>query len=131
MMNHTSVAHYYVMPKQATIRAHNNEAEWRFDWSGFDGDDCFQSYRLTVTERGVTRSFDFGAAIVRSVRWLNRFFKDQSLEETRGGISVCRSGQDYKMAFEIDGKQEEFHLKSPEVQLDREFIPRYDGEDET
>jgi len=53
------------------------------------------------------------------------------MEKTRGGISVVRFGQDLTLTFEHDGKQEQFHLKSPEVELDREFIPKYDGEDET
>jgi hypothetical protein len=119
------------LPSQATIRVHSNESEWRFEWSGFDGDDCFNGYRLTVTENGTERSFDFGAAVVWSLRWLNRFFKDQSMEKTRGAISVVRVGQDFKLTFVHDGKQEEFHLKRPEVELDREFIPKYDGEAET
>jgi hypothetical protein len=119
------------LPRQATIRVHNNESEWRFDWSGFDGDDCFHRSGLTVIEKGATRSFDFGASVVWGLRWLNRFFKDQSMEKTRGGISVVRAGHDLTMTFEHDGKKEQFHLKSPEVELDREFIPKYDGEDET
>jgi hypothetical protein len=119
------------LPRQAAIRVNNNESEWRFDWSGFDGDDCFHRSGLTVTEKGVTQCFDFGSSAVWGLRWLNRFFKDQSLEKTQGGLAVFRSGQDYKLAFEYDGRQVEFHLKSPQIQLDREFIPKYDGDDET
>jgi hypothetical protein len=119
------------LPRSASILIRNSESEWRFDWSGFDGDDCFENYRVTITARGVARHFDFGRAVVWSLRWLNRFFADQKLEKTQGGLCVYRSGRDLRMVLEFDQAQQEFHLINPEVQLDREFLPRYDGEDET
>src|SRR5690349_3201008 len=103
------------LPKSAFIRVHNAESEWRFDWSGFDADDCFESFRLTITDRGVTRQFNFGSAVVWSLRWLNRFFADQKQEKTRGGLCVCRSSRDYRMTFEYDKKPQEFRLTNPEV----------------
>lgn len=118
------------LPESASIRVHGIESEWRFDWDGFDGDDCFQSFRITVTEPGLTQDFDFGPSVVWSLRWLNRFFANETQTQTRGGLSVYRSGQDFRMAFEYNRKQHEFHLRSPQVQLDREFLPLYDGEEE-
>ena len=119
------------LPKSACIRVHNGESEWRFDWSGFDGDDGFESFRATITDHGVTRHFDFRSAVVWSLRWLNRFFADPKLTKTQGGLCVYRSGQDLRMVFEYDKKSQEFHLASPEVNLDREFLPKYDGDEET
>jgi len=119
------------LPRSASIRVRGSESEWRFDWSGFNGDDCFESFRATITDRGETRQFDFGSAVIWSLRWLNRFFADQTQTKTQGGLSVYRSGQDFRMVFDHDKKQHEFHLTRPEVQLDREFLPRYDSEDGT
>ena len=80
----------------------------------------------------MTRHFDFGSAVVWSLRWLNRFFADRKLTKTQGGgLCVCRSGQDLRMTFEHDKKLQEFYLTSPEIHLDREFLPRYDDDDET
>ena len=115
------------LPREASIRVRSSESEWRFDWSGFDGDDGFQSFRATVTGPGVARHFDLGPAVVWSLRWLNRFFADQSLEKTQGGLRVYRRGNGYRMEIETGGGQEEFHLSNPEIDLDREFLPKYDA----
>lgn len=119
------------LPKQASIRVHNNQSEWRFEWSGFDGDDCFQNFRLAVTEQGTTRHFYVGAAVVWTLRWLTRFFEDQTLERAQGHIPVFRCGQDYRLVIKTGSRQEEFYLKSPEVLLDREFLRQYEGNEET
>ena len=118
------------LPRQATICVRTNESEWRFEWRDFDGDDCFASFKMAVKDRGVTRHFDFGAAVVWSLRWLNRFFENKTLEKTQGGLEVYRHGQDYPLVLDAGGGQEEFRLQAPEVLLDREFLPRYD-EDKT
>ena len=119
------------LPRSASISVRGSESEWRFDWSGFDGDDCFESFCATITDRGETRHFDFGPAVVWSLRGLNRVFMDQAQTKTQGGLSGYRSGQDFRMVFDHDKKQHEFYLARPQVQLDREFLPRYDGDDET
>ena len=115
------------LPSQACIRAFNSESKAAIHFAGFDGDDCFASLRVTVTERGVTRRFELGGAVVWSLRWLNRFFENKTLERTQGGLSVYRHGANYRLLLESAGKEEEFRLSSPAVVLDHEFLPRYDG----
>ena len=116
------------LPSQASIRVRNGESEWRFQWSGFDGDDCFERFYVTVTERGVMRRFELGGAVVWSLRWVNRFFENKSLERPQGGgLRVYRHVQDYRLVLDSDGVEEEFSLMNPEVDLDREFLPMYDG----
>ena len=100
----------------------------RFEWSGFDGDDCFEDFQITVTADGQSRSFEFGPCAASGHRKMTRFFNDPT--QTTVGLSfrhpdirhcdVYRLGDDYcfVVRFEGSGLLEEFHIHRPNLQID-------------
>ena len=45
------------------IQLTSDESETRFEWSGFDGDDCFSDFHVTIMAQGRSRRFDFGPCV--------------------------------------------------------------------
>lgn len=127
------------LPSHTSISVRACETQWRFQWCGFDGDDSFGSFRVTVAENGQEREFDFGPCVVRAVRKLREFFRGGGQDTVGGGFrnpdiryyDVYRvaAGQ-YRLVirFEGSGLHEEFHLKEPNLNLDPEYLRFYDGE---
>jgi hypothetical protein len=125
------------LPSQASIRIHTKESEWRFDWRDFEGDDCFQTFEITVVEEGRTRHYDFGACVVQAVRKLNRFFEDPTQATVGGGFrnpdiryyDLHRSPDQYRLVVRFEGNalHDEFVLSEPQTDLDAEFCRRYYG----
>jgi hypothetical protein len=90
-----------------------------------------------VSSLGEIRRFNFGAAVVCSLRELSRFFRDESRATIAGGFrnpdsrsyDIHRCGKDYRLVVSTgnDQAREEFQLERPEVFMDREFLQEYDG----
>jgi|GEM_PF-7045558 len=110
------------------IRLTSGESQTRFEWSGFDGDDCFEDFQITVTAYGQSRSFEFGPCAAAGLRKMTRFFNDVT-QPTVGPsfrhrdirhCDVYQLGDDYRSAvrFEGSGLLEEFHIHRPILQID-------------
>lgn len=128
MLAYTSGA----MKTTADIRVKGNSAEAKFEWRGFDGDDCFNDFHINVTTEGETRRFDFGPCAVHGLRKLRKFFQDESLGEAGLGFrnpdvrtcDVHRAGDGYRLVVRFDGSglKEEFLIDQPQLQIDDEFL---------
>ena len=126
-----------VMERAAHIQLKSGASEMRFDWLGFDGDDCFDDFHITVADDGQPRRFDFGPCVVRGLRKFVRFFGDTSQPTIGGGFrhldiryyDLHRSGEDYRLVirFEGSGLHEEFHIHQPAVHIADQFLKDYDG----
>lgn len=107
----------------------------RFEWFGFDGDDCFNDFHINVTNETEARRFDFGPCAVHGLRKLSRFFKDGTQTTVGGGFrcpdvryyDVHRSADGYRLVvrFEDSGLHEQVVIHSPLVQVDDEFLGLY------
>jgi hypothetical protein len=125
------------METTANIRLKSEAVEICFEWLGFDDDDCFADFHITVAESGKIRRFDFGQCVVSGVRKPMRFFADTAQETVGGGFrhpdiryyDLHRSGDDYRLVirFEGSGLHEEFHIHQPSVYLADEFLKAYDA----
>ncbi|MES2709278.1 MAG: hypothetical protein V4726_21960 [Verrucomicrobiota bacterium] len=124
------------MEHTAHIRLRSGDTEMRFDWLGFDGDECFQDFHVTYVSGGDERRFEFGPCVVWGVRKLTRFFTDPT-QLTAGlgfrhpDIRYCdvhRSGESYRLVvrYEGSGLHEELHIERPSVHVADEFLGAYD-----
>jgi hypothetical protein len=126
-----------VMETSAKIRLESDAAEICFEWLGFDGDDCFGDFHITVIESGKTHRFDFGPCVVWGVRKPMRFFADTSQTTVGGGFrhpdirhyDLHRSGDSFRLVIRFEGSDlhEEFHIRRPSVYLADELLKAYDG----
>jgi len=115
------------MERAPHIRLTSGESETRFEWSGFDGDDCFSSLRVSVTAGGELRHFEFGPCAAFGLRRLTKFFSDSTQTAVELGFrhpdilqcDVSRSGDDYRLVvrYEGSGLHEEFHIYRPAVHI--------------
>jgi hypothetical protein len=109
------------------IQLTSEELQTRFEWSGFDGDDCFSAFQITVTADGQSRLFEFGPCAAAGLRKMIRFFSDSTQDTVGLGFrhpdirhcDVHRLGDDYRFVvrFEGSGLHEEFHLYRPTLQI--------------
>jgi hypothetical protein len=115
------------MERVARIRLTSDESETRFEWSGFDGNDCFSDFQITVTTAGQFWHFEFGPCAAYGVRRLTRLFTDTTQMSAELGFQhpdirhcdVHRSGEDFRLIvrYESSGLHEEFHIHRPAVHI--------------
>jgi hypothetical protein len=116
------------MTHEPYIRLKSDESETRFEWSGFDGDDCFSDFRIIVTTAGQSRQFEFGACALHGLRKLIKVFSDPNQGAAELGFrhpdirwcDVHRLGnEDYRLIvrYEGSGLHEEFRFHRPEVHI--------------
>jgi len=60
----------------ADIRIKGDSTEVSFEWRGFDGDDCFSDFHISVITETGSRRFDFGGCAVNGLRQVSRFFRN-------------------------------------------------------
>ena len=100
-------------------------------WERFDGDDCFEDFRITVTPRGSdVRVYEFGPCAVRAVRKMKLFLSDISQQSVSGGFrhpdirtyDWQRSGSELTLVVKFEGNRLVAHhvMKSPEVSFTQE-----------
>jgi hypothetical protein len=109
----------------------------RFDWLGFDGDDCFEDFHITFCEGGPSIHFGFGTCAVRGLKEVARFFSDASQTTVGGGFrhpdiryyDLYRSGEDYRLVvrYEGSGLHEEIWIRQPAVHVADQFLKEYYG----
>ena len=120
------------MRTSAFIRLKSDQLEMEFEWLGFDGDDCFNDFRINVIAKTGTRRFDFGGCVVSGLRKLSRFFRDNTQTTVGGGFrkpdvrfyDVQRKNDGYSLVvrFEDSGIREEFYIRNPRTEIDDEFM---------
>lgn len=123
------------MKQGASIQLIDSVTNIRFEWSDYDGDDCFSDFRILVKEEKQTFEFDFGACVIFGLRELSKFFSDLSRETAGLGfrnpdIRYCdayRNGNDYRLVVRYEGNNlhKEFNLKKPVIHIDDEFLRSY------
>jgi hypothetical protein len=126
------------IPGGSSITLKSGQAEWTFRWSGFDLDDCFDMFQISVTHEGAQEIYDFGPCVVWSLRKLTRVFEEQLYKDAAGGgfrnpdprfYELRKRGGDYNLIvrFPEKGLQKEFALGNPVVSIDRKFLDAYEG----
>jgi hypothetical protein len=116
-----------VMEQALNIRLTSDESEALFEWTDFDGDDCFSGFCVTVTTGGESRRFEFGPCVAWSHRRLTKFFRDTTQTAVELGFrnpdarhcDIHRSGHDYRLVIRYAGSgwHQEFHLHRPAVHV--------------
>ena len=115
------------MEHTAYILLQSKDAEIRFGWLGFDGDDCFDDFHVTYVSGGDTRRFDFGPCVVAGLRKLARFFSDPTEQVVESGfrhpdVRLCevrRDDESYRVVIRFEGSDlhEELHIQQPSIQF--------------
>jgi len=126
-----------MMKTYAHIQLKGTAAEIRFDWLGFDGDDCFGEFNITVTEDGQARQFNFGPCVVHGLRKLTKLFDNPSQTAVSGAFrhpdvrsyKLQRSGNNYRLVvqFEGAGLNEIHEVQTTNIDIDEAFLKAYDG----
>jgi hypothetical protein len=124
------------MPPNALIKLETASDRLCFDWSGFDGDDCFGSFVISVFCNDHLHSFDFGACAVQLLRKMSRFLSSPSQPSVGGGFrhpdirtyDLHRIDDGFRLVvqFEGSGLHEEFTLVRPTIEDSRAFLSAYD-----
>ena len=124
------------MERTPHIRLQSSDAEMRFDWLDYDGDDCFRDFHVTYVSRDGERRFEFGPCVVWGLRKLTRFFTDPTKQTAELGfrhpdIRHCdlhRAADSYRLVvrYEGSGLHEELHIERPLVHVADEFLRAYD-----
>ena len=125
------------MEHTAYILLQSRDVEMRFDWLGFDGDDCFEDFHVTYVSGSGAQRFDFGPCVVGGLRKLTHFFSDPTKLVVESGFrhpdvrlcEVYREDESYRVVirFEGSGLHEELHISQPWVQVGA-FLKEYDTE---
>jgi len=101
----------------------------RLLWDRFDGDDCFDDFRITVApSAGESRVYEFGPCAVRAVRKMKQFLSDPTIESVGGGFrhpdirtyEWTRVGDDLKLIVKFEGRHSEavHTLRNPIIATD-------------
>ena len=124
------------MRNSASIRVKSDDAEVLFLWHGFDGDDCFNDFRIEISNRSGTERFDFGGCVVWGLRKLVWFFRGK-LDKAGGGFrfpdirtyDLTRTEDGYllQISLETANRSEQIRLSNPTLIMDDEFLRDYDG----
>ena len=125
------------IPSGSVVKVRGTGAEWLFEFTGFDLDDCFDSLRITVNERQEQVVYDFGPCVVWALRKLAAFFENEARDDAVGGgfrnpdpcfYELRRRGAEYRLSvrFEGSGLQKEYALALPEILVDKHFLKAYD-----
>jgi hypothetical protein len=126
------------IPSGSSITLKARDAEWTFRWTGFDLDDCFDLFQISVKESEREEMYDFGPCVVSALRHLTRVFEGRLSEDAAGGgfrnpdqrfYELRKRGTDYNLIirFPEKGLEKEFDLNQPEVTIDRKFLNVYEG----
>jgi hypothetical protein len=126
------------IPESSSIKLFADGSSWTFKWSGFDGDDCFASFRIAIAQQGHEEFFDFGPCVVRSLRQVAKFVVQQSPgTSVSGGFQnpgICSfelrtDGERYELIVEKENPElkKYFALKRPSFDLDERFLRAYGG----
>jgi len=126
------------IPSGSSISLKTRDAEWTFRWTGFDLDDCFDLFQITVKDDDTRENYDFGPCMVSALRKLTRVFEAHLSEDAAGGgfrnpdqrfYELRKRGAEYNLIVRFPEKdlEKEFDLSQPEVTIDRKFLDAYDG----
>jgi hypothetical protein len=120
------------MRQTAHVHLKSQAIEVQFEWLDFDGDDCFNDFRIQVITATGTRRFDFGGCAVHGLRTVSRFFRNVKERTVGGGFrnpdiryyDVYREKDGYRLVlrFEGNGLREEFYIQNPSTEIDDEFM---------
>jgi hypothetical protein len=123
------------MEHSASIQLKDSKMNIRFEWSDYDGDDCFNNFQVLVAEGKQSEMFDFGACAIFGLRKLSKFFSDLSQETAGLGFrnpdirycDVFRNGKDYRLVIQYEGNNlhKEFNLSQPVIHIKDEFLKEY------
>jgi hypothetical protein len=114
--------------RDVTIGLKDDTQEVLLAWERFDGDDCFEDFRITITPRGSdVRVYEFGPCVVRAVRKMKLFLSDNAQQSVSGGFrnpdvrtyDWQRSGSELRLVvkFEDRGLAAEHVIKNPEISV--------------
>ena len=109
-----------------------------FRWSGFDLDDCFDLFQISVKDHGAEEIYEFGPCAVWALRHLTRVFEAGLSEDAAGGgfrnpdprfYELRKRGAAYNLIIRFPEKdlEKKFDLNQPEVTIDRKFLNVYEG----
>ena len=126
------------IPSGCSIKVRGGGAEWHLSWTGFDLDDCFDLFSITVKQEGAEERYELGGCVVASLRGVARFFDSQPADDDVGGgfrnpderyFELHRRGGQYRLVLKFTGLgwEKEFCLNGAEIVLDRKFLDAYDG----
>jgi hypothetical protein len=128
------------IPSGSLITLQTTDMEWALSWTGFDLDDCFDLFQITVRESKYVREFAFGPCTVSHLRRTLRFFDSGLDADVTGGgfrnpdvrsFELHRNGPTFKLLIELPqaSQKESFLLADPTIHIDRTFMNHYDGGD--
>lgn len=117
--------------KSVRVALKDGHLEVLLAWEQFDGDDCFEDFRIIVYPRGsVSHVYEFRPCAVHAVRKLKEFISDSSVQSVGGGFrhpdirtyDLHRVGADLRLAVKFEGTRfEALHvLESPEIRFEEE-----------
>jgi hypothetical protein len=135
-----AVGYFGVMPipSGSSIGLKTKDVQWTFRWTGFDLDDCFDSFQIRVMHGGAQEDYDLGPCAVHALRQLTRVFESNLQEDAAGGgfrnpdprfYELRKRGEAYNLIirFPEQGMEKQFDLVHPEVSIDRKFLSVYEG----
>jgi hypothetical protein len=102
-------------------------------WERFDGDDCFEDFRITVIPLDAdVRVYEFGPCAVRAVRKMKLFLSDKAQQSISGGFRHPdirtydweRRGSDLTLVVKLEGSglTAEHVVKTPVISIVEDAI---------
>ena len=97
-------------------------------WERYDGDDCFEDFRITVIPlNSAIQVYEFGPCAVRAVRKMKLFLSDKAQQSVGGGFRHPdirtydweRRGSDLTLVVKFDGSglTAEHVVKNPGISI--------------
>ena len=120
-----------MLAKKVSITLQDEALSVVLSWDCFDGDDCFEDFRIRATQRNSDpRVYEFGPCAIRAVRKMKQFLGDVAQQSVGGGFQHpdvrtydwYRIGSDLKLLVKFEGSkfEAEHTLKSPTIQIAEE-----------
>ena len=117
--------------KAVNIGLKDGTQEVLLAWARFDGDDCFEDFRITVVSRDSdAQVYEFGACTVRAVRKMKLFLSDHTQQSVSGGFrhpdirtyDWHRIGSELKLGVKFEGSSlaVDYTLKNPAISITEE-----------
>jgi hypothetical protein len=123
---------------KTSIRLSDDQTEIAFLWDGFDGDDCFDSFTISVREADQSAMYDFGACSVAPVRFLTRLVESEGDGTEDGGFrnpdiiiyELTKRASSYELTVycEAQGLDAKHTVKDSQVEVDRGFLKQQYGD---
>ena len=123
------------MKDSAQIRVKGDLTEMRFEWGGFDGDDCFGDFQISVTNEADVKRFDFGPCALHGAQSYTDFLRISPKQRSAWGsvtptfrrCDVHRLPSGYRLVVRFEGNQlhEQVDVFSPLVHIDDEFLKQH------